>query len=259
MFLSDNMRFLRKQAGLTQADLAAKLGLKRPVIGAYEEGRAEPRLQTLQLMARYFNKSIDDLLTTDLSTGLKAVDFSGRNLRVLSIAVDRSDTSERATIVPVKAAAGYLEGFGDLDYIGSLPHFSMPFAELPADRTYRIFQIAGESMLPILPGAYVISEYVQDWTNIKSDGRYVLLTRDDGIVFKRMRPLDAGKVLELHSENTDFQPYKLNWDQILEVWKALGVINFKLDSISERPDVAQIRLVEAIERLEGRVRNLEKK
>jgi len=41
-----NLKFLRSRKGLTQAELAANLGIKRSVIGAYEEGRAEPRLKS---------------------------------------------------------------------------------------------------------------------------------------------------------------------------------------------------------------------
>ena len=46
--LANNLRYLRKQNQLTQEQLAQKIGIKRALIGAYEEGRAEPKLLTLQ-------------------------------------------------------------------------------------------------------------------------------------------------------------------------------------------------------------------
>jgi transcriptional regulator with XRE-family HTH domain len=49
--LNENIRFLRKQLALTQDQFAQKLDIKRSLVGAYEEGRAEPRLELLQKMA----------------------------------------------------------------------------------------------------------------------------------------------------------------------------------------------------------------
>jgi transcriptional regulator with XRE-family HTH domain len=253
MYLSQNIKYLRKQEGFTQADLAERLGLKRPVIGAYEEGRAEPRLQTLQMMADFFGYSIDQLLNTDLSTGQSGLDKTGKSLRILPIAIDPDTQRERATLVPVKAAAGYLNGFGDLDFVSSLPNFNMPFPELPSDRTYRVFQIEGESMQPIPPKSYVICEYVQDWTNLKADDRYIFLTKDDGIVFKRVRIDNEKHQYELISDNPDFKPYKIKQSQVLEVWKARGVLSFNLESFSNLGRGGFREVMEAIKSLESKV------
>lgn len=253
MSLSQNIRYLRKQLGLTQSDLAERLGLKRPVIGAYEEGRAEPRLQTLQHMSAFFEVSVDSLLSTDLSTGEFRSDSSGKSLRVLPIAIDSSTERERATLVPIKAAAGYLNGFGDMDYIGSLPSFPIPFPELPDDRTYRVFQIEGESMLPIPPGAYIISEYVQDWDTLKTDERYIFLTKDEGVVFKRVRIHPHNRSYELISDNADFKPYFIKQAQVLEVWKARGMMSFDLDGLRGGANTDMKSVLEAIARIENKL------
>lgn len=252
MLLSENIRFLRKEAGLTQAELAERVGVNRPVIGAYEEGRAEPRIQTLKLMAHFFKVSVDDILDKDLSTGEHSADVSGKSLRVLTVSVDEDAGGERATLVPVKAAAGYLTGFGDMEFVGSLPQFSMPFPELPSDRTYRVFQIEGESMLPIPPKSYVISEYVQDWTDLKTDERYVFLTKDEGVVFKRVRTHPHIRSYELISDNAAFKPYFIKQSQVLEVWKVRGIIGFDLDAFNAAP-ASMKEVLEAIERIEKKL------
>jgi len=252
MQLSSNLKFLRKRADLTQAALAERLGVNRPVIGAYEEGRAEPRLHTLKHLAHFFKVSIDDLLDKDLSTGFRAADPEGKNLRILTIPIDPEKGEERATLVPVKAAAGYLAGFGDMEYIESLPRFSMPFPELPADRTYRVFQIEGESMLPIPPKSYVISEYVQDWTDLKTDERYVFLTQDEGVVFKRVREHPHKQSYELISDNPAFKPYFIHRSQILEVWKVRGVISFDLNAFGSG-SAPMGEVLEALKRIENKL------
>ena len=111
-----NIKKLRGEKNLTQSQLADKLGLNRSVIGAYEEGRAEPRMSTLITIASYFNVSLDELVLNDLAKAKGVTGFSSdAALRVLPITVDRDTDKELITVVPVKAAAGYLDGYGDVD------------------------------------------------------------------------------------------------------------------------------------------------
>ena len=190
MNIAQNLKYIRKNQNLTQVDFAKKIGVNRSLIGAYEESRAEPKLKTLLAIAQQFGCSLDDLVSGDLSKGkgekMYKVDMPGNSLRILPIAIDRTEDKELVSLVPVKAAAGYMAGYGDIDFIETLPHFMMPYPELPQDRTYRVFQIQGESMLPLLSGSYVLCEYIQNWKTIRSDECYVLLTQEDGVVYKRV-------------------------------------------------------------------------
>jgi transcriptional regulator with XRE-family HTH domain len=240
--LANNLRHLRKQNQLTQEQLALKLGLKRAMIGAYEEGRAEPRLITLQHLCQFFKVRMDQLVLRDLSIEkpIEEVDIEGRKLRILPIPVSVADDRELGTLVPVKASAGYLNGYGDADYVGALPRFSLPFPELPQDRTYRVFQIRGDSMLPVPPGSYIISQYVQDWNDIRNEECYVLITRDEGIVYKRvLNNLREGQLL-LKSDNPVYDPYTVPVGRVVEVWKAVGVVSFELPNPERQPGMPQI-------------------
>lgn len=236
-FLSCNIKYLRKQRGLTQEKLANKIGLKRAIIGSYEEDRALPKLSTIQIIANYFKVSLDKLVNCDLSVGNKGnslkFDIEGKNLRVLSIIVDDQD-QELISLVPVKAAAGYLNGYADPEYIAELPKFRLPVPELLPSRTYRAFQIEGDSMEPILSGSYIICEYIQDWQEIKDGYTYILITKDEGIVYKRVinKIADRDKIL-FKSDNPEYKSYTVDINNILEVWKALGYINFELPDPEE--------------------------
>ena len=57
-----NLRYLRKLRGLTQEEFANKLHIKRSLLGAYEEERAEPRIDVLELVGELFKLSLDELL-----------------------------------------------------------------------------------------------------------------------------------------------------------------------------------------------------
>lgn len=63
--LGQNISELRKKRGLSQAQLADKLGIGTSTLGMYETNKREPSYQTLLSIADFFNKSIDELLGRD--------------------------------------------------------------------------------------------------------------------------------------------------------------------------------------------------
>jgi transcriptional regulator with XRE-family HTH domain len=235
--LGPNIKFLRKKLGLTQDQLAEKIGVNRPAIGSYEEGRASPKIQALQDLSIFFNIPIDQLINSDLSReGIvekEEIHYSAP-ARVLTTVVDH-DNRELITVVPAKASAGYLNGYADPEYVGSLPHFALPLPEIAKERTYRAFQVRGDSMEPIPTGAYIIGEYLTNWHDIKDGKTYVLVTRDEGVVYKRVYLHPSGE-LWLKSDNPMYEPYTIHTNRLLEIWKAVGYIS----SVLPEPDAPTI-------------------
>ena len=224
-FIYTNIKFLRKQKGWTQEQLASELAIKRSLIGSYEEGRAKPNYDVLSAISTLFKVSIDHLIKRDLRLTERVSIFSdeqldivGKNLRVLAITVDKKD-NENIEMVPVKAAAGYLAGYADPTFIKELNRFRLPF--LPAG-TYRAFEIKGDSMLPLLPGSVVVGEYVDNWKNIKDGQTYIILSKHDGIVYKRVfNKVEEDGTLILRSDNTAYPAYPIRIEEVIEVWKAV--------------------------------------
>lgn len=223
-YLTQNIRFLRKQEHLTQQQFADRLGVKRSLIGAYEEGRAYPKIVVIQKLSEEFMLSIDELINVDLQ---RKCPRKKQMLQILPVVVD-CDNRELIPIVPEKASAGYLSGMSDPEYIRQLPVFSMPVPELSAERTYRVFQIKGDSMLPVQPGAYVFCVYVESLSDIKDGHSYIVITKDEGIVYKHVYRSED-KCLLLVSDNKIYSPYSLKYDSVVEIWKAKGVLSFNLD------------------------------
>jgi transcriptional regulator with XRE-family HTH domain len=215
-----NLRFLRSKEALTQREFAERLGLKQATLGAYEEGRATPPLNCLGDVSRIFKVSLDNLINSDLSTlPEKTWRVSGRPRKeVLAITVDIHNR-ENVELVTQKASAGYLSGFQDPEFVKELPKISMPV--LPKNKTYRAFEIQGDSMLPVQPGSIIFAEYTEDIGSIKNGKLYILVTRHDGIVFKRIFNF-AGeeKKLLLVSDNRLYEPYSIDIEDVLEVWTA---------------------------------------
>lgn len=64
--VSNNIKYLRRLNGLTQEQFSRKIGIKRSLLGAYEEARANPNLDNLQNMAKMFGTTVDSLIKTDI-------------------------------------------------------------------------------------------------------------------------------------------------------------------------------------------------
>ena len=210
--------------------------MKRSSYSGYENGSAEPSFDLLVRMSDYFKISIDKLLKDDLTALSESqlgilerggdIDLNGRRLRVLATTVDREDR-ENVELVPEKAKAGYALGYADPEYISILPTFQMPF--LARDRKYRTFQISGDSMPPVADGSWVTGEYVQNWQTLRDGQPYIVVTKDDGIVFKVVyNQLKEKGDLLLCSTNPLYGPYTVPVTNVLEIWKFVHFISSEL-------------------------------
>jgi len=236
MYFASNIKFLRKRRGRTQDDVASALQMKRPTLSGYENGVAQPGIEALVAFSGYFNISLDTMLKIDLTRlsesqlgelerGYDAY-IRGSNLRVLATTVT-PDNRENIELVSEKAKAGYTTGYADPEFIGDLPLFNLPF--LSPDRKYRTFQLKGDSMLPIPDRSWVTGEFMQDWRDIKSGQAYIILTLDDGIVFKvAENNIEKSGRLVLYSLNPLYEPYEVHVSDIREVWKFVHYISDEL-------------------------------
>ena len=66
---SQNLRFLRKRlpSPINQAKFAEKLRIHKSTYNHYELGKTEPKFEELVRLAKYFEVSIDDILTNVLT------------------------------------------------------------------------------------------------------------------------------------------------------------------------------------------------
>ena len=241
-----NLKYLRKLRGWTQEEFAAKLGIKRSLLGAYEEERAEPRIEVLEIVGDMFKLTLDELLRKELSD-TKGNYLSKRRAQKMAAATNEIQ------LVPVKAAAGYLAGYADPEFLDELNTFTLPML---APGNYRAFEIVGDSMLPTTSGSVIVGEKIDDLEEVKSNQTYILVSRNEGIVYKRVMKNNKSRTkLTLISDNTAYQPYNVNTDDVLEVWKAQMVISKA--NTQQRWDVNQ--LANLVSNLQDQVSSLKKK
>ncbi len=242
-----NLKYLRKLRGWTQEEFAVKLGIKRSLIGAYEEERADPRLEVLEIVGDIFKLSLDELLLKDLSNTDNSFLAKRRQQKMM--------TADRNVIhfVPVKAAAGYLAGYADSEFIDELNTFTLPML---AGGNYRAFEIIGDSMMPTPSGSIIVGEKIDNTEDVKNDQAYILVSRNEGIVYKRIVKNNRAKnKLTLVSDNPQYQPYQVNAEDVVELWLAQMVIS-KV-SAQQRWDMNS--LASMVNNLQSQVTTLKKK
>jgi len=243
---NQNLKYLRKLRGWTQQEFADKLRIKRSLLGAYEEKRAKPHLDTLEAVCDIFKLTMDEILRKDLSEN-KGNYLAKR--RAMKLSGGRPDIP----FVPLKAAAGYLNGYGDPEYIDELNTFTLPML---TGGNYRAFEIMGDSMLPTSSGSIIVGEKVENLDDIKSNNTYVVVSKTEGIVYKRIEKNSRLRnKLNLISDNPSYQSYSINADDILELWQA-NVIISKAGS-QQRWDINQ--LANIVTNLHQQVSTLKKK
>lgn len=228
-YAGQNLKYLRKLKGLTQEEFANKLQIKRSLLGAYEEERAEPRIDVLEIISDQFGISLDELLRRDLSESNVSY-LSRRRQQKLGA------ESNQIHFVPVKAAAGYLAGYADEEFIDELNTFTLPML---GSGQYRAFEIIGDSMLPTPTGSIIVGQKVASLEDVKQDMACIVVSRNEGIVYKRLsRNPKAKSKVTLTSDNPAYQPYNVNAEDILEMWQAQTVITKVAQQ--QRWDVGQL-------------------
>lgn len=236
--ISSNIKFLRKKRGLTQQQFADQIGIKRSLVGAYEEERAEPKYELLKNIASFFETTVDDFINETINEKwVPKPKGDPANLRILSISVDKDD-NENIEMVPLKASAGYLNGYADPEYVSKLPKFYLPMFK---NGTFRAFEIKGDSMLPLASGTIIIGEYLENWGDLKSGDTYVVVSKNDGVVYKRvMGKFKEQKKLKLVSDNPVYEPYEISGEDVLEIWKAKGYISTELPQPTPEPTMESL-------------------
>ena len=222
-YIHKNIKHLRSLKNLSQELFSEELDWTRSMVSSYEEGRSEPPIDRLISLSDYFNIPIDILIKNDLSLAKDTSFIEIGNKRVLFPITVNDNNEDLIEIVPTQASAGYLKGYADPEYIEQLQKIKLPF--LPTG-THRAFPIKGDSMLPVKDGSFIVAKFIEDIQDVKDGRTYIVLTKDDGLVYKRVyNRIKDRKSLLLYSDNKTYAPYEVKIENVLELWRFTCCIN----------------------------------
>lgn len=213
--IAQNLKTIRDKKGYSQAEMADFIGVPKSTYASYEYGKAEPDIDKILTICDKFSIEFFDLVRGNVHLKLKKqtakihenvqLNVHGnvhpnaqndafnthvnepqtpfKNTRIpLLVTVDQHG-NDNIVFVPVKAQAGYLLGYGDPEYIETLPAFQMPGLRTG---TFRMFEVQGVSMAPVLSNTdRVICEYVNSMDEIR-ENRIHVVVHAGGIAVKRL-------------------------------------------------------------------------
>jgi len=231
---------LRKKKGINQDELATYLGISRPTISDYERGKTMPDLPTMLALARYYGVSLDNVFSNlifekgmwkkstkgnkygNLKGNLSTLNDDSPNYsRMPKVVTVDSTGADNIIFVPIRARAGYLAGYEDPEFIQTLPTYKLPGL---SHGTFRVFEMYGHSMVPtFFESDRLVGRYVENFNEIRDNRVYVVVTKREGIVAKRLvnRISREGKLI-LNSDNQrhpgEYPPIILDPEEVLEIW-----------------------------------------
>lgn len=176
---SDMLTYLRKRDGMSQKELAEKIGVSRSSIGMYEAGEREPDFETLEALADTFNVNMDTLLGKS-SLPSSAIPFA---------------IAHKAPIVGAIPAGYPIIAFENIEGYADIPYSD--------EENYFFLRVKGDSMEPKIHTGDLVLIRKQ---NCAEDGQIVAArVNGDEATLKRYKK--QGNTVLLLPENPEYNPY----------------------------------------------------
>ncbi|MGB3618986.1 MAG: S24 family peptidase [Catalinimonas sp.] len=210
---AERLTTLRRRSGLTQREVGARVGVSHSRINVYEKNNeVRIKMPVLRKLAVLYGTTPEYIESGETHTQQPLHDMPPR-----VIVLDPTETRENILFVPLKAQAGYPRLLNDPAFISGLQSFSLPGFR---NGTYRIFEVAGDSMMPLIqPGDLLICGHVEALEDVRDGEVYVLIT-NEGILVKRcINTVRKRGAIIIESENPEYKPDVVMAADILEVWK----------------------------------------
>ncbi|WP_062544510.1 helix-turn-helix domain-containing protein [Rufibacter tibetensis] len=252
--IGKNIKKIRTVKNLSQAAFAQLFDLARPSVGAYEEGRSEPKIDTLVQIARHFGISLDLLITKELTVNdLYGFDIFKPDLQaeqlLIKVAGAAESPAHRTALVMANEQPGYFTLRQERQYIDGLPSLILPGK---TDVLHRAFEHTGSEMQyqqhGLRHGDILYCSFVPpEASQLKPNEVYTLVTPTK-LTTRRFQGLTQEGALLLKADNPDYDHLTYAVTEVTEIWHVDGVYSTYLKSPSS--------LEERLTRLETLVRKL---
>lgn len=108
-------------------------------------------------------------------------------------------------------------------------------------------------MLPLASGSLIIGQYVDNWSSVKDQQTYVLVTATEGIVYKRIyNNIKKNETLKLVSDNPAYEPYDVHIEDVMEIWESKAYISTDFP----KPDMSVEKLTAIVSGLQKQMNKL---
>lgn len=243
-FVGQNIKKIRQAKNISQSDFAAIFNLSRPTVGAYEEGRSEPKIETLIQISRHFSISIDILLTKELSSkDIFSLGLLNKKLDRAHEAKKLGDKPSHAPFVSNSEKVNFLVSRHDRSYMDSLPKFGVPSKltkiDLVIEHEGSNHEIDNKG---VHHGDYLFCQRTRD--HHKLSGELLVLVNSSDLLVGRVSTTNQ-ETLNLEFDNPIHQPLALAMASIEELYLVKGVYT----THTGKPHSMEVRLKAIEEKL----------
>ncbi|MFD0962638.1 helix-turn-helix domain-containing protein [Pseudofulvibacter geojedonensis] len=215
-FFGKNIKKIRSVKNLSQQAFADLFGLKRATLGAYEEGRSEPKIDTIIMVANKFSIKIDDILTRDLTVNELLQFKSGITTDVNEL------TQEKFASIPCiteSNSSDYIQFYEKETFVNQMPALKLPVKNTLPLRGYTINNLEMTSHdKGLYPNDIVVGHYFPV-NKIKEllNGTLVLVLVKGKLILRRLYLVKNTVVLRADHINIDDKEFDKK--DIDEIWK----------------------------------------
>lgn len=276
--VNENIKVLRKRMGMTQEKFAEVLGIKRSLIGAYEENRAVPPAENLNKISRVFGITLDQLINysyerefnkrpeaSTFNSDIKeevpfpiekrtAFQYTNREIPSVQPSLFEPVKPVSVTAFPAKEMGikyinanlfeKYLNEESFEQFAENLPSISLPFF---TQENLRAFDAPVDFPLE---NCILIAEKVTDFNQIVEGENHLLISRSSGFKYRRLyNQIHIKGVLLTSSDKANTQSQEIKASEIKEIWKPISYISkamplpdISLESIKDKVDTLKTEL-----------------
>lgn len=215
-FFGKNIRKIRSLKSLSQQEFGELFDIKRATLGAYEEERSEPKIDTIITIANHFSIPIDDLLTRELTVNQIAKFKSDVTLSPESI---KSAEFSSVHCITESNHEDYAANYSDEKFLNRLPQMYLP---VNPDKSFRALTVSNLEMSKHDKGFYprdiVIGEIVPKTVYSKlTNGTLVFVVSNGQVIFRRLYILKREYILRADHKGIDDLHIKVK--DIQEMWR----------------------------------------
>lgn len=224
-FFGKNIRKIRSVKSLSQQSFAEMFDLKRGTLGAYEEGRSEPKIETIIKIANHFSIPIDDLLTKELTVN-RLLKFKG-NLAGNHEELLKEQFASVPCIVPTNRN-NYISGFEKEEFIKSLPCLKLPIS---TDKIFRGYTVDSLEMSNhdkgLFPKDTVVGEFVtkKDYKRL-DNGQVLLVLAEEQLLLRRAYVTNG--TLVLRADHKVIEDITVELEAVKEIWRICYVFYHRI-------------------------------
>ena len=215
-FFGTNIKKIRKLKSLSQMKFAELFALKRGTLGAYEEGRSEPKIETIINVANYFSIPIDDLLKRELSIN-ELLKFN------TDLTTDESKLRKAFPRIPLITKANqsdYIKYNQKVSFIENMPYIKWPIDV--GDKTYRFFEVSDLEMSDSQGGLYPKDVVLFEKTELENlDQNLPVLVVYEDIKLRRL--VKSGKEIHLVADHPAIETIVISNSDVKEIWVLSGL------------------------------------